>query len=239
MPPWTRPRLWGVVPSFGVPLSRTAVVPPPSTIFCTLLCASPGPQIHSSPVRFCGQLGSRQSLYSRHEQDGNSKSPTSVCACWGPGSGPVRAHQLVLSQHRALRVIRPWSPVRWARGRDPPPRCVTPMGIPPQSWGPDSMAHPVAAVPLTFSLSAQGQSRSGPTESPGKHPLVQGVGASLPWPPKPACPSRPSFCVFQPGRRSPRRLHDRSGQFLSSAPLFQPSPLVRQPALLPLCHAVS
>ncbi|KAJ1137875.1 hypothetical protein NDU88_004271 [Pleurodeles waltl] len=42
--PRTRPRLWGAVPSFVIPLSRTAVVPTPITIFCSLLCATPGPR---------------------------------------------------------------------------------------------------------------------------------------------------------------------------------------------------
>ncbi|KAJ1101985.1 hypothetical protein NDU88_007046 [Pleurodeles waltl] len=77
--------------------SQAVVVPQPIVIFCSLLCAAPVPWVCYSSAHSCGQPGSRQTLYSRPEQDGNPKSPSVVCAHQGPGSELARTRQLVHS----------------------------------------------------------------------------------------------------------------------------------------------
>ncbi|KAJ1185873.1 hypothetical protein NDU88_002659 [Pleurodeles waltl] len=114
------------VPFVGVPLARTIAVPPPTTVFCTLLRAPPGPQVCSSPARSRRQPGSRQSPLSQTKQDRYAESPSSVCPHWGRGSGPIGAHRLVLSSHQTRRVIRPWpndrGPAAGARNHSLSPR---------------------------------------------------------------------------------------------------------------------
>ncbi|KAJ1190799.1 hypothetical protein NDU88_000118 [Pleurodeles waltl] len=230
--PRTRPRLWGIVPTFVVPLSWTAVVPPPTTNFCPLLCASPGSLVRSSPVPFCGQPGSCQSLYSSPSQDGSSESSSSVCARQGSGE--------VLCEH--ISWCSPTIEHSVSSGRGPllsEPTAGThrrgvslQWAVPPQSRGPrlngpprcSSAAHLSFVRTRLIQLRTNQISRAAPARPRSRDKST--------WATQAGAPKRLLLPRLPAQSSLPKKVARFIRQFRSSTPLFRLSPQVRQRALL-------